>query len=78
MQLRLFKPSACGLGYHTSHESRTNSLLLNWSATGRSEGSENVIAWIGKSHSYSDLKVPNLVAVHSTTKKSCGGLASDV
>ncbi len=41
--------------HYISHQSRTDSLLFNWSAVGRSEGSGNVRNWteIRKSYSYS-------------------------
>ena len=41
VRVRLFKPSAYAFDYHISHQSRTDSLFFNWSATGRSEGSKN-------------------------------------
>ena len=42
VQARLFKPGTFALDCHISHQSCTSSLLFNWSATGRSEGSENI------------------------------------
>ena len=42
VRVRLFNPSTFALDYHISHQSRTDSLLFNWSATGRSEGSGNI------------------------------------
>lgn len=38
----LSKPSAYTFDYHDLHQSRTDSLLFDWSATGRSEHSRNV------------------------------------
>ena len=37
-----FKPSAFAFDYGISHQSHNNSLLFNWLATGRSEGSGNI------------------------------------
>ena len=42
VRVRLFKLGAFAFDYHISHQSRTDSLLFNWSATVRSEGSENI------------------------------------
>ena len=49
--------------YHISHQSHTDSLLLNWSATGRREGSGNVTGLKFNSlylilYTFSDLNVP--------------------
>ena len=57
VRVRLFKPSAYAFDYRISHQSRTDSLFFNWSGTGRSEGSENVIGSKFESRSRSDVLV---------------------
>ena len=54
----LFKPSAYTLDYHISRQSRTDSLLFNWSATGKSEGSGNETGLKSESRTRSRIRTP--------------------
>ena len=58
VRIRLFKPSAYALDCHISHQFRTNSLLFNWSATGRSEGYGNVTGLTFESRTRSRTRTP--------------------
>ena len=53
VRVGLFKPSVFALDCHISLQSRTDSLLFNWSATGTSECSGNITGLKFESCSYS-------------------------